>query len=501
MAVAGALDLVEALRRPLWLDEASTFWITTQGWSALLHQSGTEGSPPFYFLIVKTFISIFGTGELAIRLPSILAAVGLIPLVYVLGRVIHGMRTGLIAAGLVTISPLVHYYSSEARNYAVVDVETTAVALVGLYAAAEPRRWRWWGLLFVVEAIALWTHIYAAFVLPCVPLVCIVATSSELRTQTALRATAVTCGAFLVCLPWLRLSMEAGAAGVGDWIQVLWTELPPWAALFRSVAVFSFGAAYPSYLWSLAQAPNIGWAAFAITVAILAGGIIGTRREISRDRVTAVALLGVLPLTAAWIYSLMFHPLYIPGRYDMIVLPFFFAVFATGMDVVWRWRRLAGVAVAVVVGALAVRTLTSSFDQSNLPSFLHLDPAAGRTLGRVAAPGDVVIATSLRQQVASYYAMRSGFTGVFRTFPSEVNSHRGWTSPERMLANPERLQRDATAVTGDLVRAAHQGHRVWLLPSPPDGVNEFLYRTLLEQMEPAPELIFKDAGVVGLKMR
>ncbi len=70
-----------------------------------------------------------------------------------------------------------------------------------------------------------------------------------------------------------------------------------------------------------------------------------------------------------------------------------------------------------------------------------------------------------------------------------------------MLADPARLQRDAAAVTRDLVHAALQGHRVWLLPSPPDGVNEVLYRTLLAKMEPAPGLMFQDAGVVGLKIR
>ena len=49
------MDIGERQIRPLWLDEASTYWTTRESWLALLEQVGTDGSPPFYFVIVKAF--------------------------------------------------------------------------------------------------------------------------------------------------------------------------------------------------------------------------------------------------------------------------------------------------------------------------------------------------------------------------------------------------------------------------------------------------------------
>jgi len=102
------VDIGERQIRPLWLDEASTYWTTRETWLALLGQVGTDGSPPFYFVIVKAFTVVCGESEFALRLPSLVATLGLIPALYVLGWRLGGTRTGLLAAALGTVSPLVH---------------------------------------------------------------------------------------------------------------------------------------------------------------------------------------------------------------------------------------------------------------------------------------------------------------------------------------------------------------------------------------------------------
>ena len=94
------MDIGERQIRPLWLDEASIYWTTRESWLALLEQVGTDGSPPFYFVIVKAFTVVFGKSEFALRLPSLVATLGLIPALYVLGWRLGGTRTGLLAAAL-----------------------------------------------------------------------------------------------------------------------------------------------------------------------------------------------------------------------------------------------------------------------------------------------------------------------------------------------------------------------------------------------------------------
>ena len=64
------------------------------------------------------------------RLPSIIAGTLAIPALYLLGRELYDRRTGLVAAAFGAASPLLIWYSQEARMYAFVE-------LFGLLAAVD----------------------------------------------------------------------------------------------------------------------------------------------------------------------------------------------------------------------------------------------------------------------------------------------------------------------------------------------------------------------------
>jgi hypothetical protein len=227
--------------------------------------------------------------------------------------------------------------------------------------------------------------------------------------------------------------------------------------------------------------------------------VVGVRKEQNRNLVWGAAAVLLLPLVGAWSYSLLSAPLYLPGRYDTIVLPMFIVLFAVGLDRVWRWRALAGAAVGLGLLVLAAATLPAALDRKAVP--VSLDVSAGRTLARVAAPGDRVVATALRRQITGYYAARSGFHGTIETFPSEVSDHPGWESTSRMLENPSRLEQDGARMASELIEAARQGHRVWLLPTARGPINDFFFPLLFRELEPDPQLTFQDAALVGLRLR
>ena len=65
---------------------------------------------------------VFGTAKLAVRLPSLIAGTLVIPALYELGRELYDRRTGLIAAAFGAVSPLLIWYSQEARMYAFVTL-------------------------------------------------------------------------------------------------------------------------------------------------------------------------------------------------------------------------------------------------------------------------------------------------------------------------------------------------------------------------------------------
>lgn len=61
--------------------------------------------PPLFFIVVIPFIKIFGYKILAVRLVSALAGIGIIYVMYLIGKVMNRSITGLIAAFLATILP------------------------------------------------------------------------------------------------------------------------------------------------------------------------------------------------------------------------------------------------------------------------------------------------------------------------------------------------------------------------------------------------------------
>ena len=83
-------------------------------------------------------VRAFGDGELAVRLPSLIAGTLVIPALYELGRELYDRRTGLVAAAFAAVSPLLIWYSQEARMYAFVALFGLLALLTQLRAIRNP---------------------------------------------------------------------------------------------------------------------------------------------------------------------------------------------------------------------------------------------------------------------------------------------------------------------------------------------------------------------------
>lgn len=104
----------------LWLDELYTMiecdpdlsWMQTT--SQVL---STEHKSPFYFYIVKLFLTVFGNTEVVARSVSVIGGVFGVYAIYLLGKELSNNRTGLLAATIMAVNPYHIYYSQEARGY------------------------------------------------------------------------------------------------------------------------------------------------------------------------------------------------------------------------------------------------------------------------------------------------------------------------------------------------------------------------------------------------
>jgi mannosyltransferase len=125
----------------------------------------SESTPPLYYLLAWAWSKPFGTGEAWMRSLSALAGTASIAVVY-LGAVALPLprRAGLISAGMVAVSPVLIWFSQDARAYALAFL---LAALSFLFFArarrsGASRDLAWWAAF---SALALATHYFAGFLI------------------------------------------------------------------------------------------------------------------------------------------------------------------------------------------------------------------------------------------------------------------------------------------------------------------------------------------------
>jgi 4-amino-4-deoxy-L-arabinose transferase-like glycosyltransferase len=164
-----ALTVLGALLRFYRLGHQG-FWFDEGNTALLVHFSPgkmlglipqTESTPPLYYCVAWVWARIFGYGEVGLRSLSALAGVALIPVVYAAGAKLVSRRAGLIVAALAACSPLLIWYSQEARSYELLALLTgvSLLAFAHARAAPTPRALSAW---VIACALALATHYYAA---------------------------------------------------------------------------------------------------------------------------------------------------------------------------------------------------------------------------------------------------------------------------------------------------------------------------------------------------
>jgi 4-amino-4-deoxy-L-arabinose transferase-like glycosyltransferase len=123
----------------------------------------SESAPPLYYALAWAWTQLAGTGEVGLRSLSALAGVATVPVAYLLGAELRGRRTGILAAALVAVNPMLLWYSQEARGYSLLVLFTAAAALYFARALRGDGRRRDLTLWGVFSALALATHYFAIF--------------------------------------------------------------------------------------------------------------------------------------------------------------------------------------------------------------------------------------------------------------------------------------------------------------------------------------------------
>jgi uncharacterized membrane protein len=123
-----ALRFIALGQQSYWVDETRSISIAMGEHQVSWIDSALNIHGPLHLMLLKLWMVLVGTGEVATRaLSAIFGAIGLV-LFYRLGVLLTGRRTATIALVLLAISPFYLWYNQETRNYSLLfDVGLLAI--------------------------------------------------------------------------------------------------------------------------------------------------------------------------------------------------------------------------------------------------------------------------------------------------------------------------------------------------------------------------------------
>jgi uncharacterized membrane protein len=162
LAVVTLVGLVLRLivTRGIWLDEAISIHEAHLPFRDMMESlQFSDRHPPLHYIVLWLTVRALGDSEFAVRLPSLIAGTLVIPVLYLLGRELYDRRTGLVAAAFGAVSPLLVWYSQEARMYAFVTLFGLLAVLTQLWAIRRGRPVDWAAYILATSAL-LWSHYF-----------------------------------------------------------------------------------------------------------------------------------------------------------------------------------------------------------------------------------------------------------------------------------------------------------------------------------------------------
>lgn len=410
----------------LWVDEILTIKAANVDGAMTMADLFSNIQGPLHTLIVR-FVSRYSMSEAALRSISAVSGIATIPVVYVLGRDLVNRRTGLVAAGLLAVSPFAIWYSQEVRNYSLLILLATASTLAVwrfIVRRADAQR-----LYVVAMTLALYSNLSAAFLW-----LAHTAFGARRLWRTGRLQTwaGVSLAIALLALPLLLgLVRWVEADAVGERVTV--ASLADEEELLRGATTVS-PMAVPYSIYSMVYGYSVGpdarelhtgsplrafvrhlWLVLPAGL-VAAAGLLAGFRELWRRRTSAwlVAAVVVVPFIAALALAFLnVKPFNV--RYVAVMLPLVLVTLAAS------WGALPKRAGAWICGAVVLFSLVGVVRYRFDPSYAREDVrGAACYIAEHERPGDVVLVPVVRDVFTHYFEGRADHFVL----------HRGQTASE-----------------------------------------------------------------------
>jgi 4-amino-4-deoxy-L-arabinose transferase-like glycosyltransferase len=318
--VGGTIRFAGLGRQSFWLDESVTASLLERPLVSMLRTlPSSESAPPLYYVVAWGWSRLFGLDPVGVRSLSALAGTLTIPVAYAAGTALVSRRAGLATASVACVSPVLVWFSQEARAYALLVLFSALSLAVFGAALKRPSAWALSGWV-AASALALLTHYFAVFLVAAEAIALLVL----VRPRRAIAGAVAAISAVGLALVPLVAVQSGGSATwirgvdlplrVGESLRQLALPQPPpiWAgadvsetalhalwpvALVVVAASVSVALAFgePAERRGLLVALGIGAAAFAVPLglALVGSAVAGGRGDFFLYRNVIVAWLPV----------------------------------------------------------------------------------------------------------------------------------------------------------------------------------------------------------------
>jgi len=150
-----------APRASIWFDEAFSAYIAQFSFWDIARYTASDVHPPVYYWLLKVWVSMFGTTELAYRSLSMLFGAAAAAVAFSLSRKLFGRKVAWLSLLFIVLSPMLIRYGDEARMYTLeaLIVMSATYLLVRADETGRTKYWVWYGVLV---SLGMWTHYFTA---------------------------------------------------------------------------------------------------------------------------------------------------------------------------------------------------------------------------------------------------------------------------------------------------------------------------------------------------
>lgn len=346
--VVFTLTMLFSVGQSIWFDEGYSILLAKSDWSELFALTAVDAHPPFYYVLLKIWGSLFGFGETALRALSALLLSGAVVVTLALLRRVFSAKVALLALPVIVFAPFMIRYGYEVRMYSLALL-LAVTATYAMIVANEKQQWWRWAIYAALVALGMYT-LYMTVVVWLAHFVWLLVTSLKSKQYTFWKNPWIYAyvGAVVLFLPYIGTfiyqMVYSALPGVGN-------EITLTRAADMATVLFLYTPE-----WQIG-----GWLSLLILAGIILVSLVGFRaaKFMSKNEKKYFGLIVAIVLIAIGFYALTSLPPRTPifiNRYLAHIAVFIYALVGVTLafGIVYRQKLKTKTARALPIVAYAV---------------------------------------------------------------------------------------------------------------------------------------------------